>query len=1009
MVLFLLLLTMGVAIVLGSQISKLNARFMRLEPHLEAMLQRIAALESALKAAKSLPKAPDEPTNDADYHNRWRAAAASTEPHIASESTAPPMPEPEMPAATVEPMADMIEPVDLQPEPVSEPEAAFAAASPSSADPAQPLPAKARLSFEELIGGKLPIWVGGIALVIASFFLVGYAIENGMLNRQVQVILAALFGSALLIASEAARRIPKLADDARVAQSLAGAGIASLYGTLYVASEAYRLVSPTTSFTLMACVTAIALFLSLRNGPPTAIMGLIGGFVAPFSATPTGNLVPLLVYLGLLISGLFAVSLNRGWRWLAIAATGGGVIWSMGLMLTGAAGINASLGLFIVILTIGAMMLIPRFGMPNLRDRALPMLAGFVQLAIFAHHIQFDLSGWMLYGLLSAAALYLGWRDAKLMPATLAALGLVLILLIGGFEQGNPIVPWAAIGTVLLFSIPGHALARRPLTDWYWTALAIGGGVAPFLIAHYWAPSQLLSTNQWGWLFAVAALPQAWLSWRARAGGRTKGLPDWALFGGGAAAGLMALYAVINWLAGDWQASGIMLIALGMSAWARHTVDRSLSAASLGYWAIGMLFWLFAFVSDGQLLAAIFSAGDTPDVSALLALLITPAGLVFGIAWLNKGLLPTEPLRWVGLALALGLPPALTPFEWQPAVLALITAATLATEHRLPLPRYAVVAMAIVTGLYLIWPLSPFLEILAGSIVGQTQHYALLNPMMTVAQMLGLPAAIFAASLWRYPDRFVGRSGLPVKAITAVTAVAALYAFAKQPLAIATDAMFESYGFVERAVLTQILFVTAIVGLWRGSAGLRRAAWGLLALALLRFGWFDLVLLNPVFVKQNVGAVPMLNAAVLHYGVTAFWLWLAVGLTTHRRIASLLRYASLFTVLVTVGMAVRQFVQGPFLNAHSISEAEQYGYSLAYLVLAIIWLWRGIVAQARWQRVTALLLLTVVTVKVFVYDASKLEGLLRIFSFMGLGIALIAIGWAYNRFVSAKAERVTEP
>jgi uncharacterized membrane protein len=108
-------------------------------------------------------------------------------------------------------------------------------------------------------------------------------------------------------------------------------------------------------------------------------------------------------------------------------------------------------------------------------------------------------------------------------------------------------------------------------------------------------------------------------------------------------------------------------------------------------------------------------------------------------------------------------------------------------------------------------------------------------------------------------------------------------------------------------------------------------------------------------------------------------------------------------------MAVRQSVQGPFLNGHGIEEAEQYGYSLAYLVLAIIWLWRGIVAQARWQRVTALLLLTIVTIKVFVYDASKLEGLLRIFSFMGLGIALIAIGWAYNRFVSAKAERVTEP
>jgi uncharacterized membrane protein len=183
----------------------------------------------------------------------------------------------------------------------------------------------------------------------------------------------------------------------------------------------------------------------------------------------------------------------------------------------------------------------------------------------------------------------------------------------------------------------------------------------------------------------------------------------------------------------------------------------------------------------------------------------------------------------------------------------------------------------------------------------------------------------------------------------------------------------------------------------------------LLSFGLLRFAWFDLALLNPVLIKQNVGTLPLLNAAALHYGLTALWLWLTASLTTRTRIAWPLRYAALVVTLVAVGMGVRQFIQGQFLNAHSILEAEQYGYSAAYLLLAIVWLWRGIVAQARWQRVTALLLLTLVTLKVFVYDASKLEGLLRIFSFMGLGVALIGIGWAYNRFVSNKAAPVTEP
>jgi len=44
-----------------------------------------------------------------------------------------------------------------------------------------------------------------------------------------------------------------------------------------------------------------------------------------------------------------------------------------------------------------------------------------------------------------------------------------------------------------------------------------------------------------------------------------------------------------------------------------------------------------------------------------------------------------------------------------------------------------------------------------------------------------------------------------------------------------------------------------------------------------------------------------------------------------------------------------------------------------------------------------------VTLKVFLIDAAALEGILRILSFMGLGFALIGIGWAYRRLV------VTEP
>jgi uncharacterized membrane protein len=42
---------------------------------------------------------------------------------------------------------------------------------------------------------------------------------------------------------------------------------------------------------------------------------------------------------------------------------------------------------------------------------------------------------------------------------------------------------------------------------------------------------------------------------------------------------------------------------------------------------------------------------------------------------------------------------------------------------------------------------------------------------------------------------------------------------------------------------------------------------------------------------------------------------------------------------------------------------------------------------------------------VFLIDAAALTGLLRIGSFLGLGIALIGIGWAYGRVMGVAAKQ----
>ncbi len=190
----------------------------------------------------------------------------------------------------------------------------------------------ADLSFESLVGGKLPIWVGGIALVFAGFFLVRYTIEAGLFGPAARSVAATIFAFAMIAVSELGGRLPRIGAsftaDPRVGQSLAGAGIATLYGTLYMAAEIYGLIGVPVAFVFVVIVTAIAFALSLRHGPPTALMGLIGGFAAPWVAgMGASNLPTLLLYLAVFIAALMPVSSFKQGKPAAAARCGAWRCW----------------------------------------------------------------------------------------------------------------------------------------------------------------------------------------------------------------------------------------------------------------------------------------------------------------------------------------------------------------------------------------------------------------------------------------------------------------------------------------------------------------------------------------------------------------------------------------------------------------------------------------------------------------------------------------------------------
>ncbi|HEX8262132.1 MAG TPA: DUF2339 domain-containing protein, partial [Allosphingosinicella sp.] len=167
--------------------------------------------------------------------------------------------------------------------------------------------------------------------------------------------------------------------------------------------------------------------------------------------------------------------------------------------------------------------------------------------------------------------------------------------------------------------------------------------------------------------------------------------------------------------------------------------------------------------------------------------------------------------------------------------------------------------------------------------------------------------------------------------------------------------------------------------------------------------WFDMLIHNPLWTEQKVGAWPVLNLLAPAYLLAAYWLYRARRGADGALRSGAWLLLSLASLVLGAMLMVRQAFQGPLLNGPQVPSAESYGYSLVGLLLSIALLLAGIRLPDKALRLAGLVFLTATTVKVFLVDAGALEGVLRILSFLVLGIALIGIGKLYTKVLDAEA------
>jgi uncharacterized membrane protein len=189
---------------------------------------------------------------------------------------------------------------------------------------------------------------------------------------------------------------------------------------------------------------------------------------------------------------------------------------------------------------------------------------------------------------------------------------------------------------------------------------------------------------------------------------------------------------------------------------------------------------------------------------------------------------------------------------------------------------------------------------------------------------------------------------------------------------------------------------------------LRTAGTALTALAAARLAWFDMFVHNPALVDQWVGAMPVINLILPAFLPSAIWLYAARRRADEATRSGFWLVAFLAALIVGAMLLVRQAFQGPILTGPDMPIAEFYGYSLAALLLSIGLLIAGVRLPDKALRLAGLLLLTATMLKVFLVDASELEGVLRILSFLGLGVALIGIGRMYGPVLRAERDTSKE-
>ena len=167
-------------------------------------------------------------------------------------------------------------------------------------------------------------------------------------------------------------------------------------------------------------------------------------------------------------------------------------------------------------------------------------------------------------------------------------------------------------------------------------------------------------------------------------------------------------------------------------------------------------------------------------------------------------------------------------------------------------------------------------------------------------------------------------------------------------------------------------------------------------------GVFGLLLLENPMLSWITLTGRFINLLLLAYALPAVLMLLLSYAVAGRRpavYANTIAAGALVFALSYLTLEIRRLYHGANIIEGLTGDAEQYTYSIAWLIFGVVLLGVGILVNSQRARLASAVVIALTILKAFVVDMSTLTGVYRALSFICLGLVLVAIGWLYQRIL----------